>query len=339
LKSDAEIREAVLGRWNSLTKPPRSLGRLEELVLQYALARGTEMPAIERKAMYIFCGDHGVTSEGVSAYPSEVTAQMVLNFLSGGAAVSVLCRHYGIEPVIVDAGVAGDPAPGVVNRKIAGGTRNFCTGPAMTRAEAEAAIEAGRALAAEAAGRFDVAGTGEMGIGNTTSASALLCAFARIPASEATGRGAGLDDDGIRRKADAIERALALHRPDPGDPVGVLASLGGFEIAMMAGFHLGSAAHRLPVVVDGFISGAAAMAALTIDPGIRPFLFFSHLSAERGHARLLEHARAEPILDLEMRLGEGSAAAIAIGLIETALALYRDMATFSSACISGRKEE
>lgn len=322
------LAAAVRDRWNNLTKPPGSLGQLEELVYRYALVRGEAMPALPRKAMYIFCGDHGVTAEGISPFPSEITRLMVRNFLKGGAAINVLCRQYGIETAIVDCGVNADPEPGVIDRQIARGTANFAIGPAMSREQAEQAIQNGIELARDAAGRCDVAGVGEMGIGNTTSASALACVFCDLDPAAASGRGAGLDDTGVAHKARTVTKALALNAPSAEDPVGALAAVGGFEIATMAGFFVGAAEARLPVMVDGFITSAAALAALAIRPEARDALFFAHCSAESAHRRVLAHIGARPIFDLDMRLGEGSAAAIAIGVVETAIRLYREMATF-----------
>src|SRR3954451_17115944 len=231
--------------------------------------------------MYVFCGDHGVTSEGVSAFPSEITALMVRNFLRGGAAINVLCRHYGIETAIVDCGVMGPCDAGVIDRKIAEGTKNFAVGPAMLRDDAERAVHNGIALAREAAGRFDIAGLGEMGIGNTTAASALLCVFCGVDPAEVSGRGAGLDDEGVARKARVIAAALARNAPSSDDPMGVLVAIGGFEIATMAGFYLGAAESRLPVVVDGFIASSAALPAFAMAPATKGALIFAHCSAEK----------------------------------------------------------
>jgi len=256
------------------------------------------------------------------------------NFLAGGAAISVLCRRFGIEPVVVDAGVIGEPPPGVLNRKVAGGTKNFRAGPAMTRAEAERAIEAGRALAGEAAEQFDIAGAGEMGIGNSTAAAALLCAFTGLTPEEAVGRGAGIDAAGLARKTLALRRALTLHQPDPADAIGVLAAVGGFEIAMITGFVLEAAVRKLPVVLDGFIATSAALAVKAIEPAALATVFYSHRSAERGHARMLGYLDAEVYYSLDLRLGEGTGAALTINLLETALTLYREMATFTEAHIS-----
>jgi nicotinate-nucleotide--dimethylbenzimidazole phosphoribosyltransferase len=318
----------IAKRWDNLTKPPGSLGQLEELVARYALIRGECVPGLARKSMHIFCADHGVTAEGVSPYPSAVTAQMVRNFLRGGAAINVLCRHYGIETAIVDCGVDAAYEDGVIDCRIALGTRNFAQAPAMTRGQAELAIDNGIALARRAASRYDIAGVGEMGIGNTTAASALLCAFAKITPIEAVGHGAGLDKAGVLHKAAVIERALTLHTPHPEDPVGALACIGGFEIATMAGFLLGAAESRLPVVIDGFIATSAALVAAAIAPETLGVLFFAHRSAEQAHRAMLSHLGVRAILDLDMRLGEGSASAIAIGVLEAGVKLYREMATF-----------
>ena len=325
---DAALEAGVRDRWNNLTKPPGSLGQLEDLGTRYALIRGEVLPSLVTKGMFVFCADHGVAVEGVSAFPAEITGHMVRNFLRGGAAINVLCRQYGIETLIVDCGVNAPCEKGAVDRKIARGTANFATEPAMTRDQAERAIENGIELAREAAGRHDIAGVGEMGIGNTTSASALLCVFCGVAPQEAAGRGAGLDEAGVVRKAATMERALTLHQATANDPMGTLAAIGGFEIATMAGFLLGAAAERLPVVVDGFIASSAALVARALQPAAAGAWFFAHCSAEKAHRAMLAHLRVRPILDLDMRLGEGSAAAIGISVIDSAIRLYREMATF-----------
>jgi len=313
-----ELEKRIRLRLASLTKPQGSLGRLEELALQVGLIQGTDMPSVGRKAMLLFCADHGVVEEGVSPFPQEVTRQMVENFRAGGAAITVLCRQYGIEPVIVDMGV-GRP------------TRNFAREPAMSRVEAERAMEIGREHAADG----DLLGAGEMGIGNSTAAAALLCAFTGISPIEAAGRGTGLDDAGVIRKAGVIARVLALHRPEHMDAIGILAALGGFEIAAIAGLILGAAQSRRGVVLDGFISCSAALVARAIEPASLDCVVYSHCSAERGHRRMLEALGARrPLLDLGMRLGEGTGAAIGISLVEAAVRLYREMATFASAGVS-----
>jgi nicotinate-nucleotide--dimethylbenzimidazole phosphoribosyltransferase len=284
-----------------------------------ALIQRTETPAIGRKAMLIFCADHGIVAEGVSPYPAEVTAQMVANFRTGGAAISVLCRHYGIDPIVVDVGVGR-------------ATRNFAHHPAMTRGEAEAAIRAGM----EHAGAADLLGAGEMGIGNSTSAAAIFSGLSGLDPSETTGSGTGLDEAGVAHKAGVIRRALALHRPDPSDAIGVLAAVGGFEIAAIVGLILGAAERRRAVVLDGFISCSAALIARALAPASLDYVVFSHRSAERGHRRMLEFLNAQPLLDLDMRLGEGTGAALGINLIHAALKLYREMATFESAGVSNK---
>ena len=330
----SNIHEAVKHRWDSLTKPRGSLGRLETAVEQLAFIQHTADPRIERRALYVFCADHGITAEGVSPYPSIVTREMVKNFLAGGAAINVLCRHLDIATFIVDTGVAGDPVPGPIDRRIAPGTRNFRHEPAMSRDEAVTALENGIALAQEAATRFDIAAIGEMGIGNSTSASALLCLFTGATPDEAVGRGAGLDDAGLHHKREVLRAALQRIRRDPADPLAAAAECGGFEIVTMAGFLLGAAANRLPVVIDGFISSAAFLIARAHRPDIGSHVLFAHRSAEKGHAHLLSAAHAQPLLDLDMRLGEGTGAALAIGLLTSAVHLYREMATFAEASVS-----
>jgi nicotinate-nucleotide--dimethylbenzimidazole phosphoribosyltransferase len=280
--------------------------------------------------MFVFCADHGIAAEGVSAYPADVTAQMVRNFVRGGAAINVLCRRYGIATAIVDMGVAGPAEPGTIDRKIAAGTRSWLREPAMTREQAVRCVEAGIELVPEAG----VLGVGEMGIGNTTTAAALLSAFSGIEPALAVGRGTGVTDAALRRKAEVVRQALALHSPDPRDPIGVLAAIGGFEIGGICGFLLGAAARRIPIVVDGFIAGAAVLVAQALAPRIRDYLFFAHLSAESGHARMVEFLGAQPLLSLGMRLGEGTGAALGIDLLETSVRLYREMATFAEAAVS-----
>ncbi len=326
-------------RLDQLTKPPGSLGRLEGLVRRLAEISGRCPPEISHATIFTLAGDHGVVEEGVSAYPQVVTAQMVENFLRGGAAVNALARHAGARVIIADLGVAAPLAAhtDLHAMKVGPGTRNMARGPAMSRAEALAAIEAGIALVdAERATGLDLIGTGEMGIGNTTAASAMVAAFTGAGAAEVTGRGTGVDEAGWRRKVAAIERALELNRPDPRDALDVLAKLGGFEIAGLVGVILAGAAHRIPVVVDGFIATAAALAADGLAEHARQVLIASHRSAEPGHGRALEALGLEPYLDLGMRLGEGTGAALAIGLARAAVAVLAEMATFKSAGVSGR---
>ena len=327
------LEQSVRRRLDSLTKPQGSLGRLEDIALRFALIRGEQMPSASRKAMYVFCADHGVTDEGVSPFPRSVTRQMLLNFVRGGAAINVLCRTFGIQPVIVNAGVEGEPVPETIDCRIGSGTANFAIGPAMTRDQAQRSLDLGFRKAVEAAANFDLVGLGEMGIGNTTAAAALLSAFTGADPEQTVGAGTGCDQAGISRKAAVIRRALDLHRPDAVDGLGVLASVGGFEIGAIAGFILGAAEHKLPVVLDGFPCCSGALVARAIRPDCLRTVFFGHRSAERAHSTMLETLGGEPLIELGMRLGEGSGAAIAMGVIDAAVRLYREMATFEEAAV------
>ena len=324
-----------------LTKPPGSLGRLEELARRLAEISGRFPPRVDHAVIFTLAADHGVTAEGVSAYPQIVTAQMVENLLRGGAAVNVLARHVGAKVVVVDMGVAARlPAhPGLRSCRIADGTRNMATGPAMTREQAVAAIEAGAGLVETEHGHgLDLIGTGEMGIGNTTAASAVVAALTGARAEVVTGTGTGVDEEGRRRKVAVIERALATNRPEPSDGVDVLAKVGGFEIAGLCGVILAGAAARIPVVVDGFIAGAAALAAVRIKPEARHYLLASHRSTEPGAGHVLEALGLDPYLDLGMRLGEGTGAALCIGLAQAAVKILGEMATFKSAGVTDRSQ-
>ena len=331
--------ESAQRRQLELTKPPGSLGRLEEAANRYAAIRETLKPTASRPRIVLFAADHGVCAEGVSAYPQEVTAQMVLNFLSGGAAINAFARAGAIELRVVDAGVAAPlpSADGLIGRRVRAGTRNFCEEAAMTESEMVAALETGIELARDAAAcGCDLVGIGEMGIGNTTSASAIIAALSGEPVEAVVGRGAGADDACLDRKRTAIRRALALHAAHLSDPLTILRCVGGLEIAAMCGFVLGSAARRVPVVADGFIASAAAALAVRIAPATSGYLFASHRSAEPGHACLLGILDQRPLLDLGMRLGEGTGAALAIKLIQAAIAAFTEMATFSSAGVSNK---
>jgi nicotinate-nucleotide--dimethylbenzimidazole phosphoribosyltransferase len=329
-----EIAQSVRARWDSLTKPRGSLGVLEDAVVKLAEIQGSNMPSVDRRCIYVFCGDHGITEEGVSLYPSVVTREMMKNFVRGGAAISVLCKQLAMETRIVDAGVTGPKLEGVIDRRVADGTKNFLKSPAMSREEACTAVERGIDLACEAARHFDLVGLGEMGIGNSTSASAILCALTDATPDEAAGRGAGLDDAGILRKREVLKTALSIHRAEAIDPLSVISAFGGFEIAMMTGFILGAAARRVPVVIDGFISSAAFLLARAFYPMIGDHVFFGHRSAELAHQRLLDEANVLPLLDLRLCLGEGTGAALAMGILTSAVSLYRDMATFAEAAVS-----
>jgi nicotinate-nucleotide--dimethylbenzimidazole phosphoribosyltransferase len=323
-----------------LTKPVGSLGRLEELAARYVAMTGEERPKVPRTAIFTFAADHGVASEGVSAYPSAVTAQMVLNFLRGGAAVNVLASHVGAEVLVVDIGVAHEfgPLPNLVSRKIARGTRNFAREPAMSREEAVRAVEIGIELASQAGqGGIGLIGTGDMGIGNTTPSAAVTAVLTGQPVATVTGRGTGIDEEGYRRKVGVIERALVLHRPDPNDPLDVLAKVGGLEIAGLAGLILGAVAHRIPVVLDGFIAGAAALIAAGLQPRCCDYMIASHRSVERGHQAALDRLGLKPLLDLDLRLGEGTGACLGISLIQASLKVLTQMATFDEAGVSERE--
>jgi nicotinate-nucleotide--dimethylbenzimidazole phosphoribosyltransferase len=324
------------------TKPPRSLGKLEKIAVRLAQIQGTFAPTVGRKRICIFAASHGVAAEGVSAYPTEVTGQMVLNFLGGGAAINVLARHGDIDLHVIDVGVDGDSpsqwAPNFHIRKSRRGTRNFAIEPAMTPGECEQAMEAGREQArlARAAG-IELLGIGEMGIGNTTSASALFVALLGITPGSVVGRGTGVTDEGLQRKLGVIEKALELHKAPAGSARARhwLEAVGGFEIAAMAGVILEAAACGLPVVIDGFIATAAAAVTFDLDKSSREVCFFSHRSDEQAHGRVLAALDAEPLLDLQMRLGEGTGAALAMHLIEAAAKIMCEMATFDSAGVSG----
>jgi len=337
----APVDPSVAARTQALlddkTKPRRSLGRLEDLACRIAAARGESVPALPRKAVVVMAADHGVAAEGVSAYPQEVTFQMVLNFARGGAAINVLARQAGARVVVVDMGVK-EPVPatdGVRASRIGPGTRNLLREPAMTREQATAAVEAGIRLATELADEgIGLIGIGEMGIGNTTSASALTAVFTGADPQEVTGRGTGVDDAALAHKVDVVRRALALHRPDRSDALDALAKVGGFEIAGLAGVVLGAAARRVPVVADGFISSTGALAAVRLAPAAAGYLVASHRSVEPGHRKVLEAIGVLPLLDLDLRLGEGTGAALAMTLVEASLRILHEMATFSSAGVS-----
>ena len=340
ITAPSETASAAAGRrLDSLTKPRGSLGHLEEIVRRYAAIRRDPEARTGGGALCVFVADHGVAEEGVSAYPQAVTAEMLRNIAGGGAAISVLARRFGYRLWITDVGVAADTSvealPGVLYRRIGAGTHNLSREAAMSVPQARAALETGVEVAREAvASGAALIGIGEMGIANSTSATALLAAFTQISPARLAGRGAGVDDAGMRRKLEAIERALQVHRAALTDPLATLAALGGFEIAAMAGVCLGGAALNVPVVVDGFIATAAAVAAERLSPGLFAHLFFGHRSSEGGHALVLEKLGVRPIIDLEMRLGEGSGAALAMSMIESALTLFHRMATFESAGVS-----
>ena len=334
---DEKAMRAAAARQDILTKPQGSLGRLERLSIQVAGITGQVRPRLVHKVITTMAGDHGVVAEGVSAYPQEVTAQMVYNFLRGGAAINVLARHVGARVVVVDMGVAVDlaPHPELVTKKVAKGTGNIAREPAMTREQAIQAILNGAAVVeAELEKGLDILGTGDMGIGNTTPSAAIAAAITGRAAAEIVGRGTGVDDAGLARKVAVVQKALALHRPDPQDGLDVLAKVGGFEIGGLAGAILAAAAHRKPVVIDGFISTAAALIAVTLAPQVRPYLIAAHRSQEKGHRIMLDWLGLEPVLDLDLRLGEGTGAALAMSIVEAACKVLDEMATFAEAGVS-----
>jgi nicotinate-nucleotide--dimethylbenzimidazole phosphoribosyltransferase len=329
--ADAQARQ------DTLTKPPGSLGRLEELSIQLAGIHGTARPQIKDKSIITMAGDHGVVAEKIGNWPQEVTAQMVDNFLRGGAGINALAHQVGARVVVVDMGVATDlePDPQLVSRKIGYGTKNMCLGPAMTVDQAIKAIEAGIEVVNEEVGRgLDIVGTGDMGIGNTTSSSAICAVMTGKPVSEVTGRGTGLTDEQLAHKIGVIQRALVINKPDPAQPLDVLAKVGGFEIGGLVGVMLGAATKRIPMVIDGFISGAAALIAVALAPQLKDFIIAAHVSAEAGHPALLKHLGLKPLLDLGMRLGEGTGAALGIFLAEAAARTLDEMATFAEAGVS-----
>jgi len=335
---DLTLLAAAQQKLDNKTKPLGSLGLLEEFARRVAAIRGTLTPESAKKVIFTFAGDHGVVEEGISAFPKEVTPQMVLNFLNGGAGVNVLARHAGVEVRVVDIGVDHyfGLVPDLITRKVANGTRNFTKGPAMTREQAIDALEIGITLAnAAAAEGVSMLGTGEMGIGNTTPSSAIIAAFSGLSVRELTHRGTGINDASLERKIQVIEQGLTINCPDPTDPIDVLAKVGGFEIAGIAGLILGGAASRLPVVVDGFISTAGALIASELNPHVREYLFAAHQSVEVGHRAMLERIGLEPILDLKLRLGEGTGAALAMGLVEAGVKVLNEMATFEQAGVTG----
>ena len=339
---DQEAMAAARARQDTLTKPPGSLGRLEELSVLLAGIFGEPVPIIRRKAIILAAGDHGVVAEGVSAYPQEVTPQMVLNFLGGGAAISVLARHAGADIIILDAGVAADlePNPALRSVKIARGTANMAVGPAMTRQQAIQSIETGIEVSQEQIAQgADLIACGDMGIGNTTPSSAITAVITGADPEITTGRGTGLEDEALRHKVEVIRRALELNRPDSRDGLDVLSKVGGFEIGVLAGAMLGTAAGHRPVLVDGFISGAAALIAWTLAPQAGHYFIAAHQSVEPGHRIALDAMGLKPLLDMDMRLGEGTGAALAMHIVEAAAKCLAEMATFADAGVSERAEE
>jgi nicotinate-nucleotide--dimethylbenzimidazole phosphoribosyltransferase len=336
--AQSDLLEKACLRLDSLTKPQGSLGRLEEFAQKLVLQTGCVMPSpITKKAIFTFAGDHGVVDEGVSLFPKEVTIQMVYNFLKGGAAINVLARHAGADEVVVDIGVDCDfgEEKNLLSKKVVKGTKNMRKGPAMTREEAQKCIDAGIEIALEYAKKgYSMFGTGEMGIGNTTPSSAIAAVLTGANVREVTGKGTGITDEKLEHKIKVIEDSIALNKPDQSDPIDVLAKVGGAEIGGIAGLILGAASKRIPVVIDGFISTAGALIAYCIEPAVKDYMFAAHNSVEKGHAIMLEKMGLKPILDLSLRLGEGTGAAIGMFIIEAGLKIYREMATFDEAGVS-----
>ncbi|MFO7605604.1 MAG: nicotinate-nucleotide--dimethylbenzimidazole phosphoribosyltransferase [Desulfurivibrionaceae bacterium] len=336
---DEVWREKARARLEQLTMPHWALGRLMDLALDLAGMTRSLRPPVERKAVVVMAGDHGVVAEGVSRFPQEVTPQMVGNFVNGGAGINALARQVGAQVVVVDMGVAHDISAMVENgliidKKIGPGTANMAEGPAMSREQAVAAIEAGIEVAQSMADGIDLFGTGDMGIGNTTPSTAIVAALTGTPVAEVTGRGTGLDDDGFNHKIAVIEKALALNKPDPLDGLDVLAKVGGFEIGGIAGLILGAAANRKPIMVDGFISTAGALIACSLAPACKDYIIAAHRSVEQGHRIMHDHLGCEPLLDLNMRLGEGTGGALAMNVVEAARRVLTEVATFEEAAVS-----
>lgn len=338
---DAAAAGEAKRRQDMLTKPPGSLGRLEDLAVRIAGIRRASRPRLEDRLIVVAAGDHGVAGRGVSAYPPEVTAQMVQNFIAGGAAINVLARHAGARVRIVDAGVAGETPdhPALTRLRLGAGTADISSGPAMTVSQAEMAIAAGIALVEEEVRHgLDIIACGEMGIGNSTAAAAIIAAVTGVPPRAVTGRGTGVDDERFDAKTRSVEAAITVNRPDATDGIDLLAKVGGFEIGVLAGIYLGAAARSIPAIVDGVISGAAALIAAVMAPDVRDYLIASHRSAEPGHTVTLEHLRLEPLLDLGMRLGEGSGAALGMTLCVAACRVLDEMATFDEAGVATSDE-
>lgn len=337
---DTKLVEKTQKRLDNLTKPLGSLGKLEEIAKLVVGITKKDNPNLRNKVIFTFAADHGVTDEGVSAYPKEVTAQMVYNFVAGGAGINVLAKHAGARVVVADLGVAQDlkPDPKLIVKKIGYGTKNMARGPAMTYEDAIKSIEAGiEVFESEFKKGIDIVGTGEMGIGNTTAASAITAVFTNKNIVDITGRGAGLTDKALKNKIKIIEQALKINKPNPKDALDVLAKVGGFEIGGLVGIILAAAANRIPVVIDGFISGSAALIAYRIEPKVKDYMIASHCSVEIGHKIILDYIGLKPVLDLNLRLGEGTGAALGINIVEAGIKILNEMATFESAGVSKEK--
>ncbi len=339
---DNSLAEKTQERLDNLTKPQGSLGRLEEIAKLIVQATGRENPCFKNKAIITMAADHGVAKEGVSAFPQEVTEQMVYNFINGGAGINVLARHAGARVVVVDMGVAEKlkvKSEKLKVKKIGFGTKNMVKGPAMTKTEAIKSIEAGiEVLEEEFKKGLDIVGTGDMGIANTTASSAISACITGKPVEALTGRGTGINDKALVNKIQVIKRALSINKPDPKDPLDILTKVGGFEIGGLAGVILTAASRKIPVIIDGFISGAAALIAYGLQPRAKNYMIASHCSQEKGHRVILEYMALQPILDLNLRLGEGTGAALAMNIVEASVKILSEMATFKSASVSERSD-
>ncbi len=334
---DYSIKEEIQKKLDNLTKPPGSLGMLEELAQRYALIKGSTKPSLNRKVIFVFAGDHGIAEEGVSAYPREVTYQMVYNFLRGGAGINVLARHIGADVRVIDIGVDFEfgKVDGLIQKKIRRGTENFLKKPAMSYDEAKQAIKAGIEIVYEEHQRgIDIAGVGDMGIGNTTASAAIISVITGHGVEVVTGRGTGINEIGWRHKVEVIKKAIELHKPKKDDPIDILSKIGGLEIAGIAGAILGCASKKIPVVLDGVITTAGALIAALLNKKSIDYMFASHLSVEPGHIASLEFLGLKPLLDLNLRLGEGTGACLGINLIEAGVKILKEMASFDSAGVS-----
>jgi len=336
---DYEYRQRAEERLGRLTMPHWALGDLMDLAVDLAGMTRSMQPQVSRKQVVVMVGDHGVTAEGVSRYPAEVTTQMVYNFIRGGAGINALARRAGAEVRVVDVGAKDDFTDlvregKIIAKKVGRGTANIAQGPAMTRTHAVMAVEAGIEVANQLAAETDVFGAGEMGIGNTTPSAAIAAVFTGKQVAELTGRGTGIDDARLRHKIAVIEKAVQVNRPDAKDGLDVLAKVGGFEIGAIAGLIIGAAAHRKPVIVDGFIATAGAMIAVSLEPFVRDYLICAHRSVEPGHGALLEKLQRRPLFDLHLRLGEGTGATLAMHLVEAAVGILTEVATFAEAGVS-----
>lgn len=339
-KLDEDAMKKAKDRQDFLTKPKESLGILEDLSIKIAGITENPMPKIEKKFIVTMAGDHGVVKEGVSTFPQEVTAQMVYNFVRGGAAINVLAKHIGAQVVVVDMGVASDlEGEGFVNKKIGYGTKNMVEGPAMSADDAIKSVEAGIEVFEEYLKDANIVGIGDMGIGNTTPSSAIASVITGCPVEKVTGRGTGIEDNTLKKKVDAIKKAVDVNKPDPSDALDVIAKVGGFEIGGMAGVYLACAANRVPAVIDGFISGAAALIAYTLEPKVKDYMIASHYSVEAGNRIILEKIGVKALYDLNLRLGEGTGTTLGINLAEAGCKILSEMATFADAGVSEKKDE